>query len=69
MKVGLNNGEKRGVMKRVKFVSRNIKKIKGRGVKGRKIEKVSVVEINVQFENGVAAGDYGSDGGIRLQKW
>ena len=69
VKVGLNNGEKRGVMKRVKFVSRNIKKIEGRGVKGRKIEKVSVVEINVQFENGVAAGDYGSDDGIRLQKW
>ncbi|XP_022752286.1 uncharacterized protein LOC111301029 [Durio zibethinus] len=62
---GLSNGEGRGVMKKVKSVPRNTKKMMGRGVK-RTIEKVRVVEVNVEFENGFADIDCGSDGGIRF---
>ncbi|XVF17347.1 hypothetical protein REPUB_Repub10bG0113100 [Reevesia pubescens] len=67
---GLNNGEGRGVMKRVKSVPRNTKKIMGRGVKRSKVEEVRVVEMNEEFGNGVADSDCGigsgSDDGIRL---
>ncbi|XVF59092.1 hypothetical protein PTKIN_Ptkin07bG0247100 [Pterospermum kingtungense] len=62
---GLSNGEGRGVMKRVKSVPWNSKKMMGRGVKGT-IQKVSVVQMNVEFGNGVADIDCGSGGGIRL---
>ncbi|XP_022741776.1 uncharacterized protein LOC111293228 [Durio zibethinus] len=61
----LNNSAGRGV-KKVKSVPRNTKKMMGRGVKVKKVEKVSVVEMNVEFWNGVADSDCGIDGRIRL---
>ncbi|XVF61529.1 hypothetical protein PTKIN_Ptkin08bG0136600 [Pterospermum kingtungense] len=58
---GLNDGERRGVIKRVKSVPRSTKKMAGRGVKGEKVEKV-----NVESGKRVAGGYCVSDGGIRL---
>ncbi|KAK6258802.1 hypothetical protein SCA6_013276 [Theobroma cacao] len=59
----LNTGEGRRVMTRVKSVPRNTKKMMGKGVKGKKVEKMSVLEMNVEFGNGVGDGDCGSGSG------
>lgn len=60
---GLSNGEgRRGVMKRVKSVPSNSKKLMGRGVK-RMIQKVNVAQLDVEFGNGVADIGSGSGGG------
>lgn len=53
---GSNSGGARGVIKRVKSVPMNAKKMAGRGVKGKKVEKV-----NVESGNGGDCG-IGSDG-------
>ncbi|XP_021275055.1 uncharacterized protein LOC110409883 [Herrania umbratica] len=62
----LNSGEGRRVMTRVKSVPRNTKKIMGKGVKGKKVEKMSVLEMNVESGNGVGDGDCGSGGGVSV---
>ncbi|XVE83070.1 hypothetical protein DITRI_Ditri16bG0057300 [Diplodiscus trichospermus] len=62
---GLSNGKVRGVMKRVKSVRMNTKKMMGRGVK-RTIEKVNVMETTVEYEKGVADINCGSSEGIKL---